>query len=289
MLVCFLSAMAFHSPAISLRVGSPSRVASPILQATAEKMSVAQAASFYSSNPGIDESEKTAFLKSQGVSDFVIAQASCAASGMEKTVAGHPGEETAAAPSASPPSDNVDWSMVAFGLAAPPAGFTPPKKAASTVQSWYDGGQRLASFKSRAPAGWGPIPMAAIEAEYTAITSSLKSKTALVARLQSELEAEQKQLAKVAGARADVYRFSVESERQKAASAAQDTSATKAKTTAKTTATATRGASGGGDVNGAALGGLAAVAAAAAAYYFKVSGGADPASLVDAAAKATGA
>ena len=53
-------------------------------------MSVAQACAFYASNPDIAEAEKTAFLKSQGVSDFVIAQASCAATGMEGTVAGHP-------------------------------------------------------------------------------------------------------------------------------------------------------------------------------------------------------
>ena len=212
-MLAFLSvAAAFYSP--MGRSGSMLRVAPPVLQqATAEKqqMTVAQAATFYAANPAIDELEKTAFLKSQGVSDFVIAQSSCTATGMEKTVAGHPGETDSIA---STSSDNVDWRMVAHGLEEPPAGFTRPQKAAGTVQSWYDGGQRLASFTPRAPEGWGLNPTSAIEAEYAAITASLKAKTAAVLRLQSELEAEQKQLAKVAGARADVYRFSVESERQ---------------------------------------------------------------------------
>ena len=53
-------------------------------------MSVEQACAFFAANPGIDASEKKAFLASQGVSDFVIAQAECTATGMEKTVAGHP-------------------------------------------------------------------------------------------------------------------------------------------------------------------------------------------------------
>ena len=53
-------------------------------------MSVEQACAFFAANPNIDAEEKKAFLASQGVSEFVIAQAECTATGMEKTVAGHP-------------------------------------------------------------------------------------------------------------------------------------------------------------------------------------------------------
>ena len=58
--------------------------------ATSGAMSVSQACTFFAANPTIDEAEKSAFLKSKGVSDFVIAQAICTSTGMEKTVAGHP-------------------------------------------------------------------------------------------------------------------------------------------------------------------------------------------------------
>ena len=60
-------------------------------------MTVAQACAFYAANPDVDEAEKTAFLKSQGVSDFVIAQASCTATGMEKTVMDYEKEARSAA------------------------------------------------------------------------------------------------------------------------------------------------------------------------------------------------
>merc|ERR1712224_1119532 len=52
--------------------------------ATSGAMSVSQACTFFAANPSIDEAEKSAFLKSKGVSDFVIAQAICTATGMEK-------------------------------------------------------------------------------------------------------------------------------------------------------------------------------------------------------------
>ena len=64
--------------------------ASAAQAATSGAMSVSQACTFFAANPTIDEAEKSAFLKSKGVSDFVIAQAICTSTGMEKTVAGHP-------------------------------------------------------------------------------------------------------------------------------------------------------------------------------------------------------
>ena len=59
-------------------------------QVTEGPMTVAQACAFFAANPAIDASEKKAFLAAQGVSEFVIAQSECTATGMEKTVAGHP-------------------------------------------------------------------------------------------------------------------------------------------------------------------------------------------------------
>ena len=59
-------------------------------------LSVAQACAFFAANPSVDASEKVSFLKSKGVSAFVIAQAECTSTGMEKTVYGHPGEEKTA-------------------------------------------------------------------------------------------------------------------------------------------------------------------------------------------------
>ena len=57
---------------------------------SSSEMTVAQACAFFAANPSIDAAEKKAFLLSKGVSDFVIAQAECTATGMEKSVAGHP-------------------------------------------------------------------------------------------------------------------------------------------------------------------------------------------------------
>ena len=69
--------------------------AAPAVDSAVDGMSVEQACAFFAANPSIDASEKVEFLKGKGVSDFVIAQAECTATGMEGTVAGHPGEETA--------------------------------------------------------------------------------------------------------------------------------------------------------------------------------------------------
>lgn len=69
------------------------RAARPRMQAsTASALSVPQAAQFFAANPGVDAATKKAFLVDKGVSDFVIAQAECTATGMESTVHGHPGE-----------------------------------------------------------------------------------------------------------------------------------------------------------------------------------------------------
>ena len=61
-------------------------------EAPIEGLSVAQACMFFAANPSVDAAEKKAFLASKGVSEFVITQAECTASGMESTVHGHPGE-----------------------------------------------------------------------------------------------------------------------------------------------------------------------------------------------------
>ena len=87
-------------------------------------LTVAQACAFFAANPSIDAAEKKAFLVAQGVSEFVIAQAECTATGMESTVHGHPGEEddeTVGVVVSTPEVAAASASIAAESL--PPAGF----------------------------------------------------------------------------------------------------------------------------------------------------------------------
>ena len=56
---------------------STAAVATPPAAASSASMTVAQACAFMSSMPDTSLSEKVTFLKSQGVSDSIIAQSSC--------------------------------------------------------------------------------------------------------------------------------------------------------------------------------------------------------------------
>ena len=109
-------------------IGVEGVVAPAAAAAPTSALSVAQACKFYAANPGIDEAEKTAFLKSNGVSDFVIAQASCAATGEEHTVHGHP-----AAPAAK---SDTQAEATATGQK-------------SEMSSYYEGGERVVPLADR--------------------------------------------------------------------------------------------------------------------------------------------
>lgn len=288
-----LAASAFHAPALHVKSGAV-RAAHPLLQ----QADFDYEAIVSSKLPFLSRVEATKYLKMHSTR-FVLAKAGVSEATVEEAISIiEAGGDTS---STTTTTDGVDWSMVAFGLADPPPGFTPPK-ASNTVESWYDSGVRIkleswydSGIRLRPPApsssvpdGWGIVPMATIEAEYAAITRSLTAKTAALKQLQDQLEAEQRTLARVAAARADVYRLSVEAARQKdAKAAAAGAGAADAKATAGKRAAAA--AVGGGDANNAALGGVAAALAAAAAYYFKLSGGGDPTAVVDAASKVMGA
>ena len=94
-------------------------------EAPIEGLSVAQACMFFAANPSVDAAEKKAFLASKGVSEFVIAQAECTASGMESTVHGHPGEGD----DAEAPIEGLSVAQACMFFAANPSVDAAEKKA----------------------------------------------------------------------------------------------------------------------------------------------------------------
>lgn len=258
--------VAFHAPAQIVRASGWS-AHSPTLQAIAgaeldyEKI-VASELPFLSRAEAADyldaQSTRAMLAKSMGeaASEAVIAEAL-------EIIAGDQN------------SGDVDWTLVAFGMAEPPTGFKIPQRS-TEVRSWYDSGVRLAeqkdqgSFEPCEPAGWGLVPECSVEAEYETVAASIASNSALVSRLHLQLISERAQLAKLESARAIIAK----SRSQQAAKP----KASPAKPHAVAKTVGSKGLATEGSTNKAALGGLAAAVAAAALYYVKFTGG-DPSAI----------